>query len=44
MVENETLHANLSDALKEIEALKARLAQTESQAESHSQPVSQPIS
>jgi hypothetical protein len=40
MVENETLHADLSDALKEIEDLKARLAQTESQAESHSQPIS----
>jgi len=44
MVENETLHADLSDALKEIEDLKARLAQTESQAESHSQPISQPVS
>jgi hypothetical protein len=44
MVENETLHANLSDALKEIEDLKARLAQTESQAESQSQPISEPIS
>ena len=44
MVENETLHADLSDAIKEIEDLKARLAQTESQAESQSQPISQPIS
>jgi len=44
MVENETLHADLSDALKEIEDLKARLAQTESQAESHFQPISQPVS
>lgn len=44
MVENETLHADLSDALKEIEALKARLAQTESHAESQSQPISEPVS
>src|SRR6476661_824483 len=29
MVENETLHADLSDALKEIEDLKARLAETQ---------------
>ena len=37
MVENETLHADLSDALREIEILKAALAKTPvSQAESHS--------
>jgi hypothetical protein len=29
MLENETLHADLSDALKEIEDLKARLAETQ---------------
>jgi len=43
MVQNETLHADLSDALKEIEELKARLAQTESQAGSQSQPVAEPV-
>jgi SMC interacting uncharacterized protein involved in chromosome segregation len=38
MVENETLHADLSDALREIEILKAALAKTPvSQAESHSE-------
>jgi len=31
MVENETLHADLSDALKEIEDLKAALAKTQAQ-------------
>jgi myosin heavy subunit len=31
MVENETLHADLSDALKEIEDLKATLAKTQAQ-------------
>jgi len=37
MVENETLHADLSDALREIEILKAALAKTPvSQAKSHS--------
>ncbi|MEG4850825.1 hypothetical protein QUB10_07935 [Microcoleus sp. B5-D4] len=36
MVENETLHADLSDALKEIEDLKARLAETQvAQSESY---------
>ncbi len=46
MQENETLHADLSDALKEIEELKARLAQAESQAEAQliSEPISEPIS
>ena len=38
MLENETLHADLSDALREIEILKAALAKTPvSQAESHSE-------
>ncbi|NQE36735.1 hypothetical protein [Microcoleus asticus] len=39
MVENETLHADLSEALREIEDLKARLAKTQAaQSESHSEP------
>ena len=38
MVENETLHGDLSDALKEIEDLKARLAETQvAQSESPSE-------
>lgn len=38
VLENETLHADLSDALREIEILKAALATTSvSQAESHSE-------